>query len=304
MADWADDTGGDTLVADLAPSASELPDDTAVPPPEIIEKGDQLIKISYKWRKNENTNKRELLKVTRTFAREHQRTSRKVAQRKKWAKFGLSKGDPNGPQDSTTMFAEEVTMRFIHADQTEEDAEEEDEQMTKIKRQFEYFSFFQNFNNPGSAPKMRSNASPMDSEPKTTPDSPAQSLQQLTEKYVPPKRVPGRSGPGYSDEVPAIRVSNISSAATQEDLQQLFEKFGRISRIHLGRDRKTNESRGFAFINYQSRDDAQKAIDTMNGYGYDHLILSVEWSENRKKENETNADGKPAGFPGSRIRRN
>lgn len=44
------------------------------------------------------------------------------------------------------MFAEEVTMRFIHADQTEEDAEEEDEQMTKIKRQFEYFSFFQGFN--------------------------------------------------------------------------------------------------------------------------------------------------------------
>ena len=39
--------------------------------------------------------------------------------------------------------------------------QEEDEQMTKIKRQFEYFSFFQNFNNPGSAPKMRSNASPM-----------------------------------------------------------------------------------------------------------------------------------------------
>merc|ERR1712130_562080 len=230
MADWADDTGGDTLVADLGPSVADVPDDTAVPPPEIIEKGDQLIKISYKWRKNESTNKRELLKVTRTFAHEHQRTSRKVAQRKKWAKFGLSKGDPNGPQDSTTMFAEEVT---------------------KIKRQFEYFSFFQNFNNPGSAPKMRSNASPMESETKTTPDSPAQSLQQLTEKYVPPKRVPGRSGPGYSDEVPAIRVSNISSAATQEDLQQLFEKFGRISRIHLGRDRKTNESRGFAFINYQ-----------------------------------------------------
>ena len=51
-----------------------------------------------------------------------------------------------GPQDSTTMFAEEVTMRFIHADQTEEDAEEEDEQMTRIKRQFEYFAFFQGFN--------------------------------------------------------------------------------------------------------------------------------------------------------------
>ena len=59
-------------------------------------------------------------------------------------------------------------------------------------------------------------------------------------------------------QVPAIRVSNISSAATQEDLSQLFEKFGRINRIHLGRDRRTNESRGFAFINYANRDDAQK----------------------------------------------
>ena len=66
--------------------------------------------------------------------------------------------------------------------------------------------------------------------------------------------------------------------------------------IFKGRDRRTNESRGFAFINYQNRDDAQTAINKMNGYGYDHLILSVEWSENRKKENETTTDGKPAGF--------
>ena len=110
-------------------------------------------------------------------------------------------------------------------------------------------------------------------------------------------------------------MSNISSAATQEDLSQLFEKFGRINRIHLGRDRRTNESRGFAFINYANRDDAQKvcfyssclevntpfqAIDAMNGYGYDHLILSVEWSENRKKDAEST--DKPSGYQ-SRVRK-
>lgn len=44
-------------------------------------------------------------------------------------------------------------MRFIHADQTEEDAEEEDEMMSKIRRQIDYMQFFQgtkrffNFNN-------------------------------------------------------------------------------------------------------------------------------------------------------------
>ena len=93
MADWADDTGdvGDVL----APSAVAEPD-KAVPPSETIEKGDQCIKISYKWRLNESTNKRELIKVTRTFQREHKKTSKKVAARKKWAKFGLSKSDPPG----------------------------------------------------------------------------------------------------------------------------------------------------------------------------------------------------------------
>ena len=34
-------------------------------------------------------------------------------------------------------------MRFIHADQTEEDAEEEDEMMSKIRRQIDYMQFFQ-----------------------------------------------------------------------------------------------------------------------------------------------------------------
>jgi len=300
MTDWADDTESDALPTTGVPVVVPEPD-KALPPSETIEKGDQLIKVSYKWRTNEGTSKRELIKVTRTFQLEHQKTSKKVAMRKKWDKFGLSKPDPQGPQDSTTMFAEEVTMRFIHADQTEEDAEEEDEQMTKIKRQFEYFSFFQGFNrSDDKSNTMRPPNSMMPIESNAT-------LRQLTEKYVPPNRG-SRTGPGvrpgYGDEVPAIRVSNISSAATQEDLQQLFEKFGRISRIHLGRDRRTNESRGFAFINYAGRDDAQKAIDTMNGYGYDHLILSVEWSENRKKEGEPGAEGgKPTGFQ-SRIRRN
>merc|ERR1711917_88940 len=86
-----------------------------------------------------------MIKVTRTFDLVKTRTSKKVAMRKNWAKFGLSKGDSKGPQDSTTIIAEEVTMRFIHADQTEEDAEEEDEMMSKIRRQIDYMQFFQGF---------------------------------------------------------------------------------------------------------------------------------------------------------------
>lgn len=37
----------------------------------------------------------------------------------------------------------------------------------------------------------------------------------------------------------------------------------------------TGESRGFAFINFTHRDDAQRAINKLNGFGYDNLILKV-----------------------------
>merc|ERR1712227_1023077 len=288
MTDWADEV--DEVDVSLT---EEKP-----PEPTEIDKGDQRIKTSYKWRVNEQNGKKELVKVTRTFDLVKTRTSKKVATRKNWAKFGLSKGDSKGPQDSTTIIAEEVTMRFIHADQTEEDAEEEDEMMGKIKRQVEYLSFFNGFKGKISTGEQTMRPD------NQMPDAGGATLKELTQrdsKYVAPRRN-GQGGRFQTDEVPAIRVSNISPAATQDDLQQLFEKFGRIQRIHLGRDRRTNESRGFAFINYQSREDGQKAIDVMNGHGYDHLILSVEWSENRKKEN-TDGDNKPSGYQ-SRVRRN
>jgi len=302
MTDWADEVD-EVDTSQVEENLKPLPEPTE------IDKGDQRIKTSYKWRVNEQNGKKEMVKVTRTFDLVKTRTSKKVAMRTNWAKFGLSKGDSKGPQDSTTIIAEEVTMRFIHADQTEEDAEEEDEMMSKIRRQIDYMQFFQGFRGKIGTPggdTMRptgDNVMPVNNtESNTMPDPQGASLRTLADKYVAPRNRAGASGSRFqTDEVPAIRVSNISSAATQEDLSQLFEKFGRINRIHLGRDRRTNESRGFAFINYANRDDAQKAIDAMNGYGYDHLILSVEWSENRKKDADSSTD-KPSGYQ-SRVRK-
>ena len=64
----------------------------------MIEKGDQTIKIFYKWRENETTNKKELVKVTRTFVQERVKTSKRVAERKTWKKFGLAADDGPGKQ--------------------------------------------------------------------------------------------------------------------------------------------------------------------------------------------------------------
>ena len=79
------------------------------------------------------------------------------------------------------------------------------------------------------------------------------------------------------EESYGLRVTNLDEDTTEEDLTQLFRRFGRTQRIYLARDKNTKESRGFAFVTYENKDDAQAAIDKLNGHGYGHLILRVEW---------------------------
>ncbi|KAF8061162.1 eif3g-a [Scenedesmus sp. PABB004] len=74
----------------------------------------------------------------------------------------------------------------------------------------------------------------------------------------------------------SLRVTNLSEDVTEADLQELFRPFGPISRVFLAIDRTTGENRGFAFVNYHHREDAERAMRTLDGYGYDNLILHVE----------------------------
>lgn len=75
-----------------------------------------------------------------------------------------------------------------------------------------------------------------------------------------------------------IRVTNISEDTTEADLQELFGRFGRISRVYVAKDKETLQSRGFAFVSFTQREEAAKAMDKLQGYGYDHLILKLEWA--------------------------
>ena len=66
-------------------------------------------------------------------------------------------------------------------------------------------------------------------------------------------------------------------------MQELFQPFGQISRIYIAYDRETGESRGFAFVNFVHKDDAARAVERLDGYGYDNLILRVEFAAPREQ---------------------
>jgi translation initiation factor 3 subunit G len=87
-----------------------------------------------------------------------------------------------------------------------------------------------------------------------------------------------RGGPGNRDDLPTLRVTNISEDTQENDLRELFGIFGRVARVYVGRDRETGAGKGFAFVSFEERAVAQKAMEKVHGKGYDSLILSVQWS--------------------------
>mmetsp|Transcript_12118 Transcript_12118/g.23407 ORF Transcript_12118/g.23407 Transcript_12118/m.23407 type:complete len:298 (-) Transcript_12118:628-1521(-) len=113
-------------------------------------------------------------------------------------------------------------------------------------------------------------------------------------KYVPPsQRAGARTGTtGERDRENdwTLKVSNLSDDVEQEDLHQLFNSVAKVARIYVakkhsqlrqGQDNKQRQSKGFAFVTFYSKEDAEKAIARLNRHGYDNMILQVEWANKK-----------------------
>ncbi|KAI4204841.1 MAG: hypothetical protein LQ350_000907 [Teloschistes chrysophthalmus] len=81
------------------------------------------------------------------------------------------------------------------------------------------------------------------------------------------------------DDLATLRVTNVSEFAEENDLREIFERFGRVTRVFLAKDRETQRAKGFAFISFADRSDAARACEKIDGYGYGHLILRVEFAK-------------------------
>lgn len=57
----------------------------------------------------------------------------------------------------------------------------------------------------------------------------------------------------------------VSEFAEENDLREIFERFGRVTRVFLAKDRETGRAKGFAFISFLERSDAAKACEKIDG---------------------------------------
>ena len=79
-----------------------------------------------------------------------------------------------------------------------------------------------------------------------------------------------------------IYVSNLSFHTSEEDLKDLFSKYGNVTSAKIIMDRTTNRSRGFAFVEMPSEEEGSAAIKGLNGKDVQGRALSV--SVAREKE--------------------
>merc|ERR1719181_145625 len=109
-------------------------------------------------------------------------------------------------------------------------------------------------------------------------------------KYVPPGMRAGAGkggGKGGGDQMReefTLRVFNLSTDVREGDLHELFGQFGKLWRVFLAKNPETQESKGFAFVTYCSKGDAERAIAKLHGHGYDNLILSVAFARPRANQ--------------------
>jgi RNA recognition motif-containing protein len=92
-----------------------------------------------------------------------------------------------------------------------------------------------------------------------------------------------------------IYVGNLSRDVTEEELRQAFEAFGQVESINVIKDKFSGESRGFGFVQMPSKEEAQKAIDEMNGKYLSGRSINVSEARPRTEDHRGRGGGRRGG---------
>ncbi|RZB39415.1 eukaryotic translation initiation factor 3 subunit G [Asbolus verrucosus] len=265
----------------------ELEGGSLPPPTEVSENG---LKVVTEYSYNEDDKK---IKIVRTYKIEKRVVSKSIALRKTWKKFGESANDKPGPNPATTIVAEDVYMQYITS--KEEDNKQEDEGLDKLKALGDKnvvkcrtcSGDHWTSKCPWKDTMLAGGKVPDDKKgpaiggPSVGPDT----NKAGGSKYIPPSmrdgaaKRPDNLNMARRDDATAIRITNLSESTTETDLEDLVKPFGPIQKLYLAKDKQAGFCKGFAYIHFKFRNDAAKAISMLNGHGYDHLILTVDWSK-------------------------
>ncbi|ELR99940.1 RNA-binding protein [Gloeocapsa sp. PCC 73106] len=95
----------------------------------------------------------------------------------------------------------------------------------------------------------------------------------------------------------SIYVGNLSYNVTQEELKEVFEDYGKVKRVYLPTDPETGKLRGFGFVEMETDEQEDAAIETLDGAEW----MGREMRVNKAKPRENRGDS--GGGGNRKIRR-
>lgn len=99
-------------------------------------------------------------------------------------------------------------------------------------------------------------------------------------------------------------VGNLSFNTTENDLQDAFAAHGTVMEANLVMDRMSGRPRGFGFVTMGSEEEAQKAIEAMNGASLDGRNVTVNIARPREEGGGGGSRGPRREFSGGGRNRN
>ncbi|KAA8911379.1 eukaryotic translation initiation factor 3 subunit G [Sphaerosporella brunnea] len=265
-------------------------DEHALPPQEIVSHPDGTKTIVTYQLSPRGTKIRTTRRIRTSIVQEH--VNPRVAERKSWAKFGREEGRSPGPDLSTTSVGENIVFKpSANWKATRGVVEEEEAEAAESKNLIEKLRHKQiacricRGDHFTSKCPFRDTLPPLEDTAAATSEPEVAEVKTSGAYVAPHLRGKGRGG-GESmaggrdrDDLATLRVTNISEFAEEHEIRDLFERYGRVTRMFLAKDRDTGRPKGFAFVNYADRVDAERACAKMDGFGYGHLILKVEFAK-------------------------
>lgn len=105
------------------------------------------------------------------------------------------------------------------------------------------------------------------------------------------------------EEPKKIYIGNLEYGVTDGDLKGLLEEkgIGNVEDVKIITDKYTGKSKGFGFAEFSTEEDAQKAIDALNGHELNGRALKVNKAQKMKPRRD-NFGGGGGGFRGGRDR--
>jgi len=86
-----------------------------------------------------------------------------------------------------------------------------------------------------------------------------------------------------------IFVGNLSSEATETQLQELFAAYGEVKSVKIITDNYTKRPRGFAFVEMAEKESGMQAIEKLNNTSLNQQAMSI--SEARPKNSDSGNNG-------------